>query len=181
MSGKAGGDREEYLIVARVRRPHGVRGEVLVTVETDRPKYVFRRDRTLWLGNDRGEPSGASVVVESARFATGGAILRIRDVTTRDAADELRGSVLLIEAADAQPAARGEIHFRDLVGLIAVADSGPIGTVEDILEAGGGELLVVRSADGRERLIPFVREIVRDIDLEQREMKLMLPDGFLEI
>jgi 16S rRNA processing protein RimM len=181
VAGTSGSGQDEYLIVARVRRPHGVRGELLVAIDTDRPRHVFRPGRVLHLADARGDPTGRSITLEGARPTTGGMILRIRGVSDREGADELRGRVLLIAGADAQPADLDEVHYRDLVGLTAIADGEVLGEVRDIVEMPTVELLVVRRQEGKEVLVPFVREIVRGVDLERRELDLALPEGFLEI
>ncbi len=181
MTPAAGGDRAGNLIVARVRRSHGVRGEILISVDTDRPKQVFKSGRTFLLGSGRGEPTGGTVVLVSARSTAGGALLKFADVDDRNASDALRGATLLIPAAEAEPAAPDEVHYRELVGMDAVVAGEPLGRVEDILVIGPAEMLVIRRKGGKEMLVPFVKEIVRGVDLETRQVRLELPDGFLEI
>jgi len=176
-----GDDRMEFLIVGRVRRPHGVRGEVLISVDTDRPGQVFRPERTLHLGTEQARAGQGSVIVESMRPTTGGAILKLRGITRREETDPLRGRVLLIPAGEAEPAAEGEVHQRDLIGMTAVSNGEALGTVDDLLELNAVELLLVRGRAGKEILIPFVRDLVRSIDLEARVVNLELPEGFLEI
>ncbi len=171
----------EYLIVATVRRSHGVRGELLVAIETDRPERVFRKGRELRVGDSRGEPDGRGVTLDGVRFATGGAILRLRGVTDRAVSDAYHGATLLIPAEQAEPAREGEVHYRDLVGLTALDGGRPLGEVTGILRVGQSELLEVRRIDGGETLVPFVKEIVRDVDLGRREVRLELPEGFLDI
>jgi 16S rRNA processing protein RimM len=164
-----------------VRRPHGVKGEVFVAVDTDRPNHVFQPGRVLHLGDGEGNLERRTLTLGSIRATTGGAILRFDGVQSREQADQLRGHALLIEAAEAQPAGPDEVHHRDLVGLTAVADGETLGKVEEIVEMPAGELLVVRGAGRKEILIPFVRDIVQAIDLDRRELRLRLPEGFLEI
>jgi 16S rRNA processing protein RimM len=174
-------DQRDHLIVARVRRPHGVRGEVLVAVDTDRPKHVFRAGRNLHLADARGRLTGRSLTLEAIRPTTGGAILRLSGIANREDSEALRGHALLIAAGDAQAAAPDEVRYRDLVGLSATVGEEHVGVVEDILQMPTGEMLVVRGSNGREILIPFVREIVVDVDLAARALRLNVPDGLLEL
>lgn len=176
-----GAAREEYLIVARVRRPHGVRGELLVAVDTDRPKQVFRAGRALHLADARGVPAGRTLTLQRMRPTTGGAILTLEGIASREDTDALRGHTLVIPAAEAQPAAADEVHYRDLVGLTAVVDGAPIGVVGDILEVLQGLVLVIRTAEGREVLVPYVKAWIDGVDLEARELRLRLPEGLLEL
>jgi 16S rRNA processing protein RimM len=181
MGAVPGSDQGEYLIVARVRRPHGIRGEVLVAVDTDRPGHVFRPGRILRLADSRGQPTGATVALQSARPTTGGAILRLAGIGDRNGADGLRGHTLLIAAQEAQRAGQDEVHYRDLIGLTAVAETGRIGTVRDILDLPTGEILVLQGEGGREILVPYVRDIVVGVDLEARELRLRVPEGLLDL
>jgi 16S rRNA processing protein RimM len=169
------------LIVAHVRRPHGVAGEVLISIDTDRPRHVFRPGRVLHLANQRGEPDGRSLVLERMRPTTGGGILRLAGISTREQAAEIRGSVMLIAASEAAPADADEIHYWDLIGLDAWSDGVAIGTVEDLLEVQLNRLLLIRASGGREILIPFVKEMIGKVDVAAGRLDLKLPEGMLEI
>ena len=169
------------LIVARVRRPHGVRGEVLVSVDTDRPAQVFTRGRTFQLGNANGDPIGKQVVLRRMRPTTGAAILQFEGVTDRNGVDDLRGHTILIDRAEAAPAGDDEVHYRDLLGLRAVAGERELGKVADLLELPTGQLLVIRPTVGKEVLVPMVGPMIEAVDLEAGVIRLKLPDGFLEI
>jgi 16S rRNA processing protein RimM len=158
-----------------------VRGEVLVAVETDRPERVFRKGRELEVGDARGEPDGRRVLLEGVRSIAGGLILKLQGVQDRDALDAYRGTTLLIPATEAEPAGQDEVHYRDLVGLSVISEGNTLGKVTGILQIGPSELLEVRRTGGGEMLVPFVAEIVRDVNLDRREVTLHLPDGFLEI
>jgi 16S rRNA processing protein RimM len=161
------------LIVARVRRPHGVAGEIVVSVETDRPRHVFRKGRVLHLGDQRGEPVGRTVVLDRMRLIPDGAILRFEGVTSRDAAEGFRAHVLLIPSAEAAPADADEVRYRDLIGLLA-KDA-------DLLAISPGELLVIRATGGKEILVPYVKEMVQTVDLENRIVLLKLPEGLRDL
>lgn len=169
------------LIVARVRRPHGLAGEVLISVDTDRSRHVFRKGRVLHLGDDRGRPVGRTLVLQKMRPTTGGAILRLEGIATREDADSLRGHALLIQESEAAPADQDEIHYRDLIGMRVQANGGEIGVVDDILEIQPGQTLVLRSDSGREILIPFVKELIEEVDLATRTLRLRLPEGLLDL
>jgi 16S rRNA processing protein RimM len=170
------------LIVARVRRPHGVAGEILVSVETDRPRHVFKKGRVLHLGDQNGESVGRTFALDRMRPVPDGAILRLEGVTNRDEADALRAHVLLIPATEAAPPEPDEVRYRDLIGLVATdADGVELGRVVDLLAISPGELLVVRGSEGKEILVPFVKEIVQEVDLDRRVVLVKLPEGLREL
>lgn len=175
-----GGD--DLLIVATIRKPHGVRGEVALALETDRPRSVFSKGRVLLLGDARGRPTGGSLTVERARQVPSGMLLKTVEFASRTPELEaLRGRSLLIPATDAAPAGTNELHYRDLLGMQIVVGEQELGTVHEITRTAAGELLVVRGGSGGERLIPYVREWIRQVDLRTRRLILEPPDGLLEV
>lgn len=175
-----GGD--DLLIVATIRRPHGVRGELALALETDRPRAVFARGRVLLLGDTAGRPTGGSLTVERARQVPSGMLLKSAEFSSRTPELEaLRGRSLLIRAEDAAPAGANELHYRELLGMQIIVDDQRLGTVREITRTAAGELLVVRDDAGTERLIPYVREWIRGVDLTARSLVLEPPEGLLEV
>jgi 16S rRNA processing protein RimM len=155
---------------------------VLVAVDTDREEAVFRKGRVLYVGDESGVARGRSLKIESFRPVPTGGILRLVGVESREDADGLRGSCLLIPADEAQPAGADEVHYRDLIGMIGREGDEDIGAVEDILELPTGQLLLVfRSPEGKEILVPFVRDLVVAIDRRRGILKLALPPGLREL
>ena len=175
----SGDSRGDHLIVARIRKPHGLAGELSISIDTDRPEHVFRRGRSLGLRDSSGGVTG-NVTVEKLRPATGAGILKLREVSTREGAELLRGHALVMEAAHAMPAGKDEVHYRDLVGLTARCGEDEIGKVADILDLPGGETLLIKGR-GKEILVPYVKEMISGVDLEQRVLTLVLPDGLLDL
>lgn len=172
----------EYLVVAIVRKPHGVRGEIALALETDRPTAVFRKGRRLLIGDARGRPVGGSLTVERARSIPDGLLLKTVEFVGRTPELEaLRGRSLLIEVADAAPAGADELHYRDLLNVRILIAGREVGVVREITETAAGELLVVRRAEGGELLIPFVRDWIREVDLEARRIVMEPPEGLLEV
>ena len=171
-----------YLSVATIRKPHGVRGELAIALETDRPHAVFRPGRVLEVGDASGRPLGSRVTVQKARAANDWMILKTAEFDGRTPELEgLRGRTLLIPADQAAPAAEGEVHYRDLVGLRVVNGAEEVGVVREVLETAAGEMLAVRRPNRPELLIPFVTAWVREIDREAGVLRLELPEGLLEL
>lgn len=171
----------EPLIVGRIRKPHGVRGAVIIAVDTDRPERVFSKGKRLALGDARGESVGRSLTLKSVRPTPDAMILGFEGIDDRNDADPLRGHTLLIDASEAEPAGDDEVHYRDLVGLSAVADGATIGRVEEILDLASGRFFVVRDGEGREILVPLVPEMIEAVDPGEGRVVFNLPDGLLEL
>lgn len=176
------GTEERYLSVGIVRKPHGIKGELVVELETDNPEAVFRRGRVLRVGDAEGQPGAGVLTVEHARPFKGGILLRTREHPTRtQATDGLRGRSLLIPEAEVAPLAEGEIFYHQLIGLRVRAPEGEVGTIREIREVAAADLLVVQRPDGREALIPWVKEIVRRIDPQAGVVEIEPPEGLLEL
>src|SRR5688572_9119148 len=125
----------EYLVVATVRRPHGIKGELYVALETDRPKAVFRAGRSLLLGDSEGRPVGGALTLERARPQKDGMLIKVAEHDGRTAELEaLRGRSLLIPATEAAPSSAEEVHYRDLRGMEVFHGEEKVGTVKGVME-----------------------------------------------
>ncbi|HVS14680.1 MAG TPA: ribosome maturation factor RimM [Thermoanaerobaculia bacterium] len=173
MSG-AGADHPETVMVGRVLRPHGVRGEASVEPSTDRDDR-FVAGAELIAERDGGR---RRLVVESSRPHKGGLLVRFSGVADRDAAEELRGSALVVPRDRVAPAPAGSYYYFELVGCVVVdAAAGELGRVTDVLEDGGGLLLEVGA---RGPLVPFVRAYLSRVDIDRRRIDVRLPEGLVE-
>ena len=176
------GSETEYLAVGTVQKPHGIRGELAVRVETDRPDAVFRPGRVLLLGDASGRPDGGTLTVERARPFKGGFLLRAVGFTSRTPeVDAMRGRSLLIPASEAAPLDEGEVFFHHLVGMRVLAGGEEVGRVRDVYEAPSGHLLAVERRGKKELMLPFVSEMIRRVDVEAREMEIDPPAGLLDL
>lgn len=172
----------DVLTVARVRRAHGLAGEVLVHAETDDGDEVFRAERRLAVRPPRGgrTPFEELTVVES-RPHRGGYLLQFREIGDREAAGMLLGAELLMEREELRPLGEDEYFLHELVGLEVVdAERGSIGPIVDVYDTAGQVLAAVRF-EGRELLFPLRREMVRSVDMESRRIDVELPAGLLEL
>lgn len=164
---------EGEVLVGRVGRAHGVRGDVAVEVRTDAPELRFADGAVL--RTDRGP-----LTVEHAVWHSGRLLVGFVGVADRSAAEALRGLDLRIPAADRGDAGADAWWDEDLVGLAAVTGDGrTLGTVTDVVHA-GQDLLAVTTPDGREVLVPFVRALVPRVDPGGRRLVVDPPPGLFE-
>ncbi len=134
------------LVVGRVTRPHGVRGEVSVEVRTDDPDLRFAVGRVM-----ATDPAAAGpLTVESVRWHSGRLLIRFAGVGDRNQAEELRGTWLTLDSAEVGPTGDpDEFHDHELIGLAVVTTSGePVGRVTDVRHF-GQDLLVIEPAPAR--------------------------------
>jgi 16S rRNA processing protein RimM len=174
------------LVVGRVGRPHGIRGEVTVQVRTDDPDLRFAAGAVL-----ATEPaSRGPLTVEAARWHSGHLLVAFAGFGDRNSAEELRGTMLVVDSAEAIPAGPEEFRDHELVGLEVRTRAGEIvGVVTDVLHH-GQDVLVVGPAPGRapgngtgrgEILVPFVAAIVPEVDIEAGHLVIDPPPGLLEL
>ncbi|GAA4510058.1 MULTISPECIES: ribosome maturation factor RimM [Nonomuraea] len=165
------------LVVGRISRAHGVRGDVTVEVRTDDPGLRFAVGNAL----TTDPPERGPLVIESSRWHKGALLLSLAGVTDRDSAEELRGTLLVIDSSDVEPSDDpDEFHDHQLIGLTVETTGGEtVGEVADVLHH-GQDLLVVRRGGGREEaLVPFVKALVPVVDLEGGKLVVDPPEGLL--
>ena len=167
----------DRVLVGRIRRPHGVRGELLVDVVSDVPGRLAP-GRELWL--ETADGAGRPITVAANRPHSRGALLLFGGIDDRDAAELLRGAVLETERGTVTPAPAGSYYYFELTGcLCRDTTHGELGQVCEVIEDGGGLLLEVRAGE-RRLLVPFVEEYVAAVDVTGRRIDLQLPSGLLE-
>lgn len=166
------------VVVGRIGRAHGLRGEVAVEPRTDDPQTRLGAGAQL-----HTEPAAVGpVTVASARWHSGRLLVRFTGVPDRSAAEALRG-VRLYADVDPQdrPGDPDEYYDHQLAGLLAVTtDDTPVGEITEVVHLPGQDLLAVRAPGGREILVPFVAQIVPDVDLGAGRVVIDPPDGLLD-
>jgi 16S rRNA processing protein RimM len=167
--------------VGRIVKPHGVRGELVVDVSTDSADVRFAVGSVLFVTSRDGSVV-RSLTVTAARPHTGRLLVFFEGVAGRDAADELRGAVLTADLAELPPIADpDEFYDHQIEGLAVVTVGGDeVGTVREVMHGAGGELLLVDRVDGSEVLVPFVRQIVPEVDVPGGRIVLDPPPGLLD-
>jgi 16S rRNA processing protein RimM len=169
------------LVVGRIVKPHGVHGELVVDVRTDSPDLRFVPGAVL--GMQRGRSRGTeTLTLVAVRPHAGRLLVRAEGVNGRDAADALRGALLTVRSDELESTEDpDEFHDHQLEGLrvVDVTDA-ELGVVQEVLHHPGGELLSVRTEDGREVLVPFVSAIVSEVDLDDGRLTVDPPEGLFD-
>ncbi|WP_419862148.1 ribosome maturation factor RimM [Candidatus Palauibacter sp.] len=185
------------VIVARIARPHGIRGGLLLEAETDHAEALFRAGRRLDLIDaasdaragaaaraDAGAPTGAprprALTVETARPHGRRWLVEVREVADRTTAEKLRGARLGVPREELPNLPDGGYLLHDLIGMSVCDADMTIGVIREVYDQPGAPLLAL-DVDGRERLIPFEAELVVELDFEAGEVHMKLPAGLLDI
>ena len=171
----------DELTVGRIRRTHGLTGEIQVQSETNDGRGVFLPGRRFHVRGAGKRVSHTTLTLETSRPHKGGFLLRFAEVSDLESARRLMGAELLLAPEELRPLDEGEFFLHELVGLeIIEPDGRSLGTIADVYDA-GGQLLASVELDGRERLFPLRRETVNRIDMKARKIEVSLPAGLLEL
>ena len=168
------------LVVARVGRAHGIRGEVTVDVRTDEPGERFLVGTRLYVTGDHALAGVDAVTVATVRDHNGTLLLGFEEVLDRTAAEALRGA--LLEADVPEEADEPDAWYdHQLVGLRALAPAGgDLGEVVAVAHLPAQDLLVGRRPDGARRMVPFVAAIVPSVDVPGGTLVVDAPPGLLD-
>ena len=165
------------LVVGRIGHAHGIKGEVSVEVRTDDPDRRYADGSVL----ATDPPERGPLTILGVRHHHGRLLVAFDGVEDRNAAEALRGTLLVVDSADVGEPDEGEWWDHDLVGLTAVTPEGTtLGPVTDVLHVPGPPLLAI-DREGRELLVPFVEALVPEVDVPGGRIVVDPPDGLLDL
>jgi 16S rRNA processing protein RimM len=168
----------DLILIGRVARAHGNRGQVIVNLETDFADDRFVAGREVIVGS---EEAGTKRRITAVRFHQGRPIVALEGVTTMNDAEALAGAGLWMPAAELAPLPDGTFYRHDLVGCeVREASGDSVGRVIAVAGPMGQSHLVVDGARG-EVLIPLVAEICVKVDPAAREIVVKAPEGLLDV
>ncbi|MFZ5920197.1 MAG: ribosome maturation factor RimM [Chloroflexota bacterium] len=164
-----------YLVVGRLRRPHGLRGEILMEVLTDFPERL-KRGKQVFIGDDYTPHT-----ISACRRHNDGLLLTFEGCTDRDEAAKLRNQDVFVPTGSLPALSEGEYYHHQLVGLSVVTDTGrSLGALVEVIETGANDVYAVRDENGREVLLPAIPQVVLDVDLDSATMRVHPLEGLLD-
>ena len=162
--------------IGKIVNAWGIKGEVKVYPLTDIPGRFHRLKRVLVKSTDSGK--SYQVEVTEARYHKGYVILKMRDVSSREDAEALKDAVLEVAPEDIETLPEGQYYHFEICGLRVYELSGEyLGEIREVLKPGGNDVYVVIKEDGRELLLPAIKDVIRNIDLKNRIAEVKLPEG----
>lgn len=171
----------DLIIVGRVRKAHGIRGDLVVEPITDEPDAVFAPGRRVFAGTAAGDPAkdGLELHVQSAHPFKGGFIVHFAEIADRAIADTWRERYLLLPADELEPLGDDEVYVHELPGMRVVLASGqPVGEVDCTYDLPQGLTLDVKREQGSV-LIPYDRIVTR-VDRIARVITIDPPLGLID-
>lgn len=174
-------DAARHLVVGRLRRPHGLKGDCAVFPLTDDPATVFAAGRSVWFRKVSGEEVAGPVVIARSKSYHREWLMAFVGYFERAAIDGLRDVLLTAPADTLTPPNEGEVYLHELAGFVVQTEAGEgLGVVTAVEEFPTGLMLEVQGTK-REFLLPFRKEFVKRVDREGRRLVVEVPDGLIDV
>jgi 16S rRNA processing protein RimM len=165
------------LVVGRLGRPHGVHGEISVEVRTDEPELRFAKGSKLSL-----KESNNQLTVLSSRWHQEKMLVKFEEITDRDLANEIKGKTLTIKIDPNSIETKKDQYYEFQLAGLKVIDKNDktLGQIKEVITNLAQDLLVVETVDKREVLVPFVKQIVTNVDLDKKQVIMDPPTGLFD-
>jgi 16S rRNA processing protein RimM len=161
-----------FVVVGIIRRPHGLKGEVLVSLETDFPERLAK-GVTLFLGDDHRQGT-----IDSSRHHGEGLLLSFKEFPDKESVEDLHNVVLSRKATELPPLPNGAVYQHHLIGLDVFEENGEVlGALDQILSTGATDIYLVKDNSGQEILLPATQDVIRNIDLTNKRIIVHLIPG----
>jgi 16S rRNA processing protein RimM len=174
-------ERPTHLVVGRIGRPHGVRGEVVLDPVTDAPDAIFASGRSFFVGDRDGRLLAlAPLEIVAIRPFQSGFLVKVGGIGDRDTAAMWRGRTLLANVDDIPPPDEDEVYYHHILGMrVHNAAGEDVGPVVEMYDLPAALTIEVETARGL-KLVPYIPEIVESVDEEARIIRLRPLDGLLD-
>jgi 16S rRNA processing protein RimM len=167
-------DEPIFLAIGKLRRPHGIQGEMLMEVLTDFPERL-KVGVIVYMGDQR-----RPLKIRSSRSQNKAMLLAFDGYTDPETAGELRNEILYVRSDDRPPLPEGEYYHHQVLGLQVIDETGQmLGVLTKILDTAANDVYVVQPAHGPEILLPAIEPVILDIDLDRKQMKVHLLPGLI--
>ena len=169
-----------HMVVGRLRKPHGLKGDLTLFPITDTPDTVFAPGRAVWLVGLDGETVAGPVMIERSRSYHREWLIKFAGADRREAIDPWRGLFLAVPAEELAPPEGDEVYLHELDGFaVRLPDETPLGLVSAVYELPSGLMNEVQGPK-REFLLPYKKEFVREFDRAGRRLVVTPPEGLIE-
>lgn len=169
----------EYLLLGKILRPHGIRGEIRMTLMTDFPERLHDL-KTVYLSLDAHDTQPKAWEIETVRFHQNYALIKFKNIPDRTQAELLREQHVMIDIANAVPLEEGEYYLFQLLEMTVQTTEGLVlGKVVDVMETGANDVYIIEGPQYGTVLFPAHSETLIDIDLNTQTITVNLPEGLL--
>jgi 16S rRNA processing protein RimM len=168
------------VVVGRLRKPHGLKGDCNLFPLTDDPATIFAPGRNIWVVDLAGDTVAGPLTVERSREYHREWLVKFAGVESRDALEPFRAHFLAVPPDQLSPLAADEVYLHELDGFsVRLPDETPLGLVSAVYELPAGVMIEVQGPK-REFLLPYKKEFVREVDRAGRRLTVTPPEGLLD-
>lgn len=170
-TGSPGQGEPVYVAIGRIRKSHGVRGEMRMELLTDFPERLVA-GRMIYLGEEH-----RPATIDSARLVDRGALIHIEGIDSPEEAGLFRNCLVYSQAEQLPSLPEGEYYHHQVLGLQVVDSGGKLlGILKEILETGANDVYVIKSEEGAELLLPVIPDVILSVNLEKRQITVNPPE-----
>jgi len=163
-----------YLAIGFLRRPHGVAGEIIMDLHTDFPERI-KPGRKVYMGEKH-----EAFTIDSVRAHGNGVLVKLRGFDVPEAVGRFRNQWMYVKSSEVPALPEGRYYKHDLIGLTAMTDAGEkLGVLKEVLETGANDVYVVAQEDGKEILLPAIPDVVLDVNMTDKVIKVHIIDGLI--
>ncbi|WP_028592366.1 ribosome maturation factor RimM [Paenibacillus massiliensis] len=169
---------QQLLNVGKIVNTHGIRGELKILSSTDFPEDRFAKGSELLIVSEQGAP--IPVTVETSRFQKNMVIVKFKEFGNINDVEKYKGSMLKITADRQGELGQDEFYFHQIVGCEVFTEEGELlGTIKEILTPGANDVWVVKQKNGKDLLLPYIEEVVLQVDVSEKRVTVRLMEGLL--
>lgn len=163
-----------YLAIGFLRRPHGISGEIVMDLHTDFPERI-KAGRKVYVGEKH-----EAFTIGAVRPHGNGLLVKLRGYDSPEEAGRFRNQWVCVKSTEVPALPEGRVYKHELVGITVTADTGEtLGVLEEILETGANDVYVVKKENGGELLLPAIPDVILEVDMDGRVMKVHVLEGLV--
>ncbi|MCM3652667.1 ribosome maturation factor RimM [Metabacillus litoralis] len=171
---------EKWFNVGKIVNTHGIRGEVRVISKTDFAEERYVPGNTLYIFKEEAD-NPIKVVIDSHRVHKNFDLLTFEGMPSIQEVEQFKGALLKVDENQLSELDEGEYYFHEIIGCKMYTDQGEeIGTIREILATGANDVWVVKRKEGKDLLIPYIEEIVTEINIDEKKVIITPMEGLLD-
>jgi len=162
-------------LIGKILKPQGIKGEVKVEIITSFPEH-FEELAEVYLDDS----ANSAIEIEKSRFAKSFVYIKFKNIQSRNDAETLKNKYLYIHESDLYPLEDDEFYHHQIIGLKVFSEEDRyIGKIIDVETYPENDMLIIKSEDKEIHLVPVVKEIIKNVDIESQKVTIKLLDGLL--
>jgi 16S rRNA processing protein RimM len=175
-TGSSTNDEPVFVVIGKFRRPHGIRGEIVMTVLTDFPDLIVPGQRVY--AGERYHPYG----IHGVRQHGADLLITLEGLPDRTAVEIFRNVMVYMKAEDMPDLPEGDFFLHQIVGMEVITDQDQyLGRVKEILITGANDVYLIETAEGNEILIPAIDQVILEINQEEGKVLVHVLPGLLDV